>query len=106
MVYKIECVDCNSVYIGQTKCYLETRLKEHRNNVKKDSSSHSVVSLHRTSNDHEFRWDSPKILHQEKHTKKREIAEMFYIKKHGNVINLQKDTENFSGIYDRVLDSI
>ena len=106
VVYKIECANCDSTYIGQTKRHLETRIKEHRNNIKKDTTMHSVVSLHRTCNDHEFRWDSPVILHQEKQTRKREIAEMFYIKRQRKSINLQKDTENFSGIYDRVLDVI
>ena len=106
VVYKIECENCNATYIGQTKRHLGTRMKEHNCNIKKDITSHSVVSLHRTLNDHEFRWNSPTILHQEKNTRKREIAEMFYIKRHSNAINLQKDTESFSGIYDRVLDAI
>jgi len=28
---KINCKDCDQVYIGQTKRYLETRIKEHSN---------------------------------------------------------------------------
>ncbi|EFN60973.1 hypothetical protein EAG_13905, partial [Camponotus floridanus] len=48
---------------------------------------------------HDFDWSLPVILHNEKHVRKREIAEMFFIKKFDNTINLQKDTENLNNIY-------
>lgn len=103
VVYKIDCRDCNMSYIGQTKRHLETRVKEHKNDIKKHDSNHSVVSKHRLSNNHDFNWSAPVILHNEKHTRKREIAEMFYIKKHTDNINLMRDTENLNPIYDRVI---
>jgi len=46
----------------------------------------------------------PEILHYERLTKKREIAEMFFIRNHASTINMQKDTENLSHIYDMLLD--
>jgi len=103
VVYKIECKDCDQVYIGQTKRHLETRIKEHRSNIKNPSGNFSVVTSHRVSLQHEFDWDGTKILHKERNRKKREIAEMFFIKKYNNNINLQKDTENLSPIYDRII---
>ncbi|EFN62507.1 hypothetical protein EAG_13809, partial [Camponotus floridanus] len=48
---------------------------------------------------HDFDWSLPVILHNEKHVRKREVAEMFSIKKFDNTINLQKDTENLNNIY-------
>jgi len=39
----------------------------------------------------------------EKHTQKREIAKMFFIKKLVNNINLQKDTENLNTIYNNLI---
>jgi len=86
IVYKIDCIDCEKVYIGQTKRHLETRIKEHRNNI--------------------FKWDEPIILHKERNRRRREIAEMFFIKKFKNTnnsINLQKDTENLNLIYDKII---
>ncbi|EZA54944.1 hypothetical protein X777_05468 [Ooceraea biroi] len=63
----------------------------------------SVVSKHRIINNHDFDWLNVDILHQESHRRKREIAEMFFIKRHRHSINLMKDTENLPGIYDSVL---
>jgi len=35
VVYKIECKDCETSYVGQTKRRLTTRIREHRNNINK-----------------------------------------------------------------------
>ncbi|XP_071633849.1 uncharacterized protein [Temnothorax longispinosus] len=43
VVYKLDCSDCNACYIGQTKRHLETRIKEHRADIKKPPNQHSVV---------------------------------------------------------------
>jgi len=92
--------------IGQTKRHLETRIKEHRNNIKNPHGNYSVVTEHRLSCNHDFEWDKPEILHMEKNRRKREIAEMFFIKKFkksNKSINLQKDTDNLNVIYDRII---
>ncbi|EFN66794.1 hypothetical protein EAG_01806, partial [Camponotus floridanus] len=81
IVYKLNCKDCNLSYIGQTKRHLRTRLKEHCNNIKLHESNHSVISKHRLESGHDFDWLKPNILHNEKYVRKREIAEMFFIKK-------------------------
>ncbi|XP_071573520.1 uncharacterized protein [Temnothorax nylanderi] len=103
IVYEIDCLNCDACYIGQTKRNLATRIKEHRADIKKHPSNHSVVSKHKTSCNHEFNWTSPKVLHSEKQFKKREIAEMVFIKKNNNTINLQKDTDNLPVIYDKII---
>jgi len=104
MIYKINCNDCDKVYIGQTKRHLVTRIKEHRNNIKNPSGNFFVVTDdHRLSFNHNFDWENLNILHKEKNRKKREIAEMFFIKKFNNIINLQKDTKNLNPIYDKII---
>ncbi|XP_011872187.1 PREDICTED: uncharacterized protein LOC105564436 [Vollenhovia emeryi] len=103
LVYKINCINCDASYIGQTKRHIETRIKEHCNDIKKPTSNHSVVSKHRTLLGHEFDWHNPTILHKESHHRKREIAEMFFIKKSHNTINLQQDTDNLNPIYDKIV---
>ena len=103
LVYKIDCIDCEATYIGQTKRHLETRIKEHKTDIRKHANNHSVISKHRLDFNHEFDWSGTKILHKEQNLKKREIAEMFFIKKHTQAINLQKDTENLTTLYDKII---
>ena len=106
IVYRIDCENCDASYVGQTKRHLETRVGEHCKDIKKHSSNHSVVSKHRLHNNHNFKWSEPKILHRECNTRKREIAEMFFIKKQKDTINLQRDTENLNSVYDGVISSV
>ena len=103
VVYQLKCNDCNASYIGQTKRHLYTRIKEHCNNIKLHPSSYSVVSKHRSELAHEFDWENCNILHSERNVNKRELAEMFFIKKLDNTINSQKDTENLNNIYDKII---
>jgi len=103
VVYKIDCINCDMAYIGQTKRHVATRINEHKNNIKNSTGNFSVVTDHRLNFNHDFDWHKPIILHKERNRKKREIAEMFFIKKFDNNINLQKDTENLNSIYDSII---
>ncbi|EFN67150.1 hypothetical protein EAG_09682, partial [Camponotus floridanus] len=85
-------------YIGQTKRHVSIRVKEHRNNIEVHESNFSVIK-HKVEFNHVFDWSLPVIFHNEKYVRKKEIAEMFLIKKFDNTINLQKDTENLNNIY-------
>ncbi|EZA47392.1 hypothetical protein X777_16331 [Ooceraea biroi] len=104
VIYRLNCNDCDKSYIGQTKRHLRIRVNEHKNDVKKHESMHSVVSTHRLNNNHEFDFSSPMVLHNEKYYKKRDISEMFFIKKYKNNINLQKDTERLPDVYNGIID--
>ena len=76
----------------QSKRQLQTSVKEHMNNIKLDSSKHSVISEHILEHNHSFDWENIKILDIKHNYYKRLIIEMIYIKeqKNGNCI---KDTE-------------
>ncbi|EFN62913.1 hypothetical protein EAG_15806, partial [Camponotus floridanus] len=89
----------NLSYIGPIKRYLRTRIKEDFSNIKLHETNHSVISKHRLESGYEFDWSKSNILHNEKYVRKREIAQMFYIKKFNNLINLQKDTDSLNNIY-------
>jgi len=106
VVYRLDCKDCEQVYIRQIKRHLETKIREPKNNIKNASGNYSVVTNHRLSTDHEFKWDNVSILHKERNRRKREIAEIFFIKKYkknNRTLNLQKDTDNLNPIYDKVI---
>jgi len=54
VVYKILCKACNASYVDQTKRQLKTRIKKHSNNIKSDTSKHSVITEHILKYSHTF----------------------------------------------------
>jgi len=106
VVYKISCSDCNASYVGQTKRQLKTRLKEHSNNIKSDTSKHSVITQHILEYSHTFDWNNTKILDTECNFYKRSISEMLHIKEQENGINAQTDTELLDIAYFDILDQL
>ena len=47
IVYKINCKNnCEASFVEQTKRQLKTRIKEHKSNIKSDSSTHIVITEH------------------------------------------------------------
>jgi len=99
VVYKISCNNCDATYVGQTKRQLNTRVKEHKLDIKKTTGPPSVISQHRLTNNHDFKWDDIDILDKERKYHNRLVSEMIYIKKQKNSINKQNDTEQFPDIY-------
>ncbi|EFN69163.1 hypothetical protein EAG_11529, partial [Camponotus floridanus] len=85
IVYKINCMDCNASYVGQTGRLLKTRLKEHKKNLT------SVIAEHRAL-DHTLDFDGVEILDEEAFLGRRLISEMIHIKRQRNALNLQNDT--------------
>jgi len=106
VVYKISCKDCNASYVGQTKRQLRTRIKEHSNNIKSDTSKHSVITEHILTYSHTFDRDCIKILDTENNFYKRSISEMLHIKEQENGINAQTDTESLDNAYFDILDQL
>ncbi|KYM96993.1 hypothetical protein ALC62_12327, partial [Cyphomyrmex costatus] len=98
VVYKIDCLNCDCSYVGQTKRNLKTRIKEHKADLKKLQNK-SVVSKHQIEYNHTMDWDNVHILDNEPSYIKRSISEMIFIKKQLNGLNLQSDTERFPENY-------
>jgi len=99
VVYKINCLNCNSSYVGQTKRKLGTRLKEHRLDINKKNGLLSVVSKHRLENSHEMDWSGAEILDIESSFTKRIVSEMVNIKRQCNALNKQSDTDLLPDVY-------
>jgi hypothetical protein len=106
VIYKVSCNDCNASYVGQTKRKLKTRLKEHKNNIRLNSSKHSVISEHILNYGHTFDWENTQILDSEPNYYKRLISEMIHIKEQQNGINLNTDTELLDNSYFAILDKL
>jgi len=93
VVYKISCKDCDASYVGQTGRKIMTRVKEHKNHIRRSTTTHSVITDHRLNDNHEFDWDNVEILDNERYLSKRLISEMLHITRQKNSLNLQSDTE-------------
>jgi len=94
VVYQINCLDCDASYVDQTKRTLNTRMSEHKNHIRRNSTQHLVITDHRLKSKHEFDWDNVKVLDEEIYNK-RLISEMIFIKKQEHGLNAQTDTALF-----------
>ena len=90
VVYKINCLDCNALYIGQTSRQLKKRMYEHDRSVKK-LDERSVISSHCHKYTHSFDFDNVQVLDSEKNKFRREFSEMLHIFLHTNNINKKLD---------------
>ena len=99
VVYKINCLNYEFSYVGQTKRKLKTRIKEHKVYIRRSTSEMSVVSRHQLNEMHELDWDNVRILDTQQSLFKRRISEMIYIKSQISSINKQSDTESLPDVY-------
>lgn len=106
VVYKINCNNCDASYVGQTKRQVHTRIAEHKNHIRRSTTSHSVITDHRMSFDHDFEWDSVEVLDNEPHLHKRLISEIIHIKRQKESLNLQTDTECLPETYLTALNKL
>jgi len=106
IVYKINCLNCNSSYVGQKKRQFKTRLKEHMADINKKNGVLSVVSNHRIEHCHEMNWGEAAILDRESSYIKRTVSEMIYIKRQCNSLNKQSDTDLLPEVYQPIIDSL
>ncbi|XP_043483513.1 uncharacterized protein LOC122511979 isoform X1 [Leptopilina heterotoma] len=97
-VYKIQCKDCDSCYIGETLRHLKTRIKEHKRYVTHNQNINALTN-HTFDNKHSFDFDNTNILQIEINNWKRKNLEMFYIKNNTNSINYRTDIDNLDKIY-------
>jgi predicted GIY-YIG superfamily endonuclease len=79
-VYKINCKDCEAVYIGQTGRSLEKRLKEHRNSII-NNNKNTGIATHRIDNNHFIDSGNIQLLHNERKGKRLDLLEQYEIKK-------------------------
>ncbi|KYM96667.1 hypothetical protein ALC62_12663, partial [Cyphomyrmex costatus] len=106
VVYKISCKNCDASYVGQTCRQLKSRIAEHKNHIRWNTSTRSVITEPRLHEDHEFDWENVRILDDEPHYRKRLISEMISIRRQVQGLNLQTDMEGFPKVYFPIIDRI
>ena len=76
MVYKIQCGDCEEVYIGETSRPFRVRFREHDNSAR---GSTTAVGDHLKNTRHALDFSSSSIVVKKDDTFKRRIGEAFEI---------------------------
>ena len=94
-VYKLDCGSCPNSYVGQTGRTFGKRIKEHKRDFQYKKHN-SAYSSHLIENNHNFN-DNFSVLHIENKSKKLSLLESLEInklKKSGNILNDQLETNN------------
>ena len=61
VVYKINCKDCDSFYIGQTGKFLKIRIKQHKYSIK-PAQFYNVILVHLNNNNHNIDFDNSQTI--------------------------------------------
>ncbi|XP_076055334.1 uncharacterized protein LOC143033735 [Oratosquilla oratoria] len=73
-VYRIPCSGCDKVYIGETSRDLNTRIREHRYDVRHDVTTNACVT-HRNKENHLMDWKNAELLIREPDKIRRKCLE-------------------------------
>lgn len=114
VIYKIPClgdidanITCDFSYVGQTKQYLETRLKNHRYDLKKmlqPSMHRTALMEHFHTQNHYPNFAATQIIDTQRKYNKRLTLEAIHIYTN-NTINVKRDTDNIAAVYCALLDN-
>ena len=96
VVYRIQCNDCPSLYVGETERRLKTRVKEHHR-------TSSPVGHHTDYNNHSISDNSVSILHKESDWFNRGVAEAIHIQLEEPNLNRGRERHTLPAIYQTLL---
>ena len=98
VVYKINCKDCNSSYVGQTSRNVTTRAKEHEADCRHHRNKTAILN-HINDNRYAINFYNVKVLDNENILGKILLSEMLYITAQKKGMNIQKDTGKLKNEY-------
>ena len=87
IVYKVPCMDCEKVYVGETSRNLKRRLTEHKGAVKREDRKNGIAT-HTWDHEHRVNWEEARVVRTEPHYWKRRMLEALRIQSIGNTSNL------------------
>ena len=90
----------------QTKRQLKTRIAEHRNHIRWNTTTHSIITDYRLEEDHKFDWKNVTVSDEEPQYRKRLVSEMLYIRRQTCGLNLQIDLERLPKTYFSIVDGL
>ena len=99
VIYKIQCPDCDSLYIGETKRTLGTRLEEHQ---KTNVEAKTAVGEHLAKYKHKVSLENIDIIEREERVLARKIKEAIYIRNQQPELN-RDDGHYLAPIWNNLL---
>ena len=67
--------------VSYVRLYRKTRIAEHRNHIRWNTTTHSVITDHRLEENHEFDLENVAIFDEEPQYRKRLVSEMLHIRR-------------------------
>lgn len=95
LIYEIPCSDCERVYIGETSQHLEKRLNGH----KFDKNEKTALKLHCSQANHQFNFDSCRILKKAENKDIRRNLESINILKSNSAVNSKAEFQKFKAYF-------
>ena len=117
-VYKVPCLSCPAVYIGETGRKLGTRIEEHKKDCDKlsqrkytrsqktesqSTNNKSAITDHAGRHNHIIDWESTRLIARESHDQARRIREAIWIRKTPCNMNRDGGAYQLSDIYSSAI---
>lgn len=102
VVYRIDCLNCNQCYVGQTKQHLHKRIYNHTYSIECKDLTKSALSEHALTLGHKFDFDNTTIVAKESNYYHRLIKEMTNIVRN-TTCNKRSDVGRLSSLYAPLL---
>ena len=100
IIYKLDCKDCDAVYIGESKRAYQTRIGEHISAVQKADTRWYGTADHCWKFNHDFNWTENKILGHELNTTTRKIKETIHSIK-TEITSMESPTSSLTSGYQQ-----
>jgi hypothetical protein len=107
VAYKIDCLDSDQTYVGETSKKLSTRVGQHQASYKNRKSPGSKTALinHSLDTNHKFNFPDATVLDSERHVKKRRLLEGGHIIVHSpRAVNIKSDSSNIGSQYYEIIE--
>ena len=102
--YKVNCLDCEQCYIGETGRTIKIRLKEHKQDVVRGKENISGLSKHIRDTNHNIDWDNIYILNKKNDFQKRKFKEAVAIRKMTKkTMNKKEKVKTISSIWENLI---
>ena len=78
-MYRINCMDCDDIYIGETGRTTRVRCLEHKSHARCKRTDHSAAADHVLLKGHKMDFDNPVVLDRDKRLMSRRVKEALWL---------------------------